>query len=40
MLKRAATFEDLGNVVTFAVSDRAASMTGTAFNITCGGVVD
>jgi NAD(P)-dependent dehydrogenase (short-subunit alcohol dehydrogenase family) len=40
MLKRAATFEDLGNVVTFAASDRAASMTGTAFNITCGGVVD
>jgi 3-oxoacyl-[acyl-carrier protein] reductase len=40
MLKRAATFEDVGNVVAFAASDRAASMTGTSFNITCGAVVD
>ncbi len=40
MLRRAATFDDLGNVVVFAGSDSAASMTGTSFNITCGRVVD
>jgi hypothetical protein len=40
MLNRTATFEDLGNVVTFAASGRAASMTGTSFNITCGAVAD
>jgi 3-oxoacyl-[acyl-carrier protein] reductase len=40
MLGRAATLEDVANVVVFAASDRAASMTGTSFNITCGAVVD
>jgi 3-oxoacyl-[acyl-carrier protein] reductase len=40
MLKRAATLDDVANVVVFAGSDRAASMTGTSFNITCGAVVD
>ncbi|HZC25459.1 MAG TPA: SDR family oxidoreductase [Actinopolymorphaceae bacterium] len=40
MLGRAATFEDVGNVAAFAASDRARSMTATAFNITCGSVVD
>lgn len=40
MLKRAATFEDVANVVVFAASDLAASMTGTSFNITCGAIVD
>jgi 3-oxoacyl-[acyl-carrier protein] reductase len=40
MLKRAATYEDVGNVVTFAASDLASAMTGTSFNITCGAVAD
>jgi 3-oxoacyl-[acyl-carrier protein] reductase len=40
MLGRAATFEDVGNVAAFAASDRARCMTATAFNITCGSVVD
>ncbi|MYZ33790.1 MULTISPECIES: SDR family oxidoreductase [unclassified Streptomyces] len=40
LLKRAATREDVANVAAFAASDRARSMTATAFNITCGTVVD
>ncbi|GAA5035440.1 SDR family NAD(P)-dependent oxidoreductase [Actinopolymorpha pittospori] len=40
MLNRAATFEDVGHVAAFAASDRARTMTATAFNITCGSVVD
>ncbi len=40
MLGRAATFEDVGDVAAFAASDRARSMTATAFNITCGAVAD
>jgi NAD(P)-dependent dehydrogenase (short-subunit alcohol dehydrogenase family) len=40
MLKRTATLEDVGNVAVFAASDLAASMTGTALNITCGSVAD
>jgi NAD(P)-dependent dehydrogenase (short-subunit alcohol dehydrogenase family) len=40
MLKRAATFDDVGDVAAFAASDRARTMTGTALNITCGAVVD
>ncbi|MEN3307566.1 MAG: hypothetical protein V7603_3768 [Micromonosporaceae bacterium] len=40
MLRRAATLEDVGNVAAFAASDRARAMTATAFNITCGSVVD
>jgi 3-oxoacyl-[acyl-carrier protein] reductase len=40
MLKRAATFDDVGNVAAFAASDRARTMTATALNITCGSVAD
>lgn len=40
MLKRAATLADVGNVAAFAASDRARSMTATAFNISCGAIVD
>jgi NAD(P)-dependent dehydrogenase (short-subunit alcohol dehydrogenase family) len=40
MLKRAATFADVGNVAAFAASDRARTMTATAINITCGSIVD
>jgi 3-oxoacyl-[acyl-carrier protein] reductase len=40
MLGRAATLDDIGNVAVFAASDLAASMTGTALNITCGAYVD
>ncbi|QUQ64885.1 SDR family NAD(P)-dependent oxidoreductase [Kutzneria sp. CA-103260] len=40
MLKRAATFADVGNVAVFAASDLAASMTSTSLNITCGAVSD
>jgi 3-oxoacyl-[acyl-carrier protein] reductase len=40
MLKRAATFADVGNVAVFAASDLAASMTATSLNITCGAVSD
>jgi NAD(P)-dependent dehydrogenase (short-subunit alcohol dehydrogenase family) len=40
MLKRAATLTDVGNVAAFAASDKAASITGTAINITCGAVAD
>lgn len=40
MLKRAASFADVGNVAVFAASDMAASMTGASLNITCGAVTD
>lgn len=40
MLKRTATFEDVGNVAAFAASERARAMTATAINITCGAVAD
>jgi 3-oxoacyl-[acyl-carrier protein] reductase len=40
MLKRAATFDDVGNVAAFAASDQARTMTATALNITCGSVAD
>ena len=40
MLRRAATFREVADVAAFAASDRASSMTGTSFNITCGAVVD
>jgi NAD(P)-dependent dehydrogenase (short-subunit alcohol dehydrogenase family) len=40
MLKRAATFEDVGNVAAFAASDKARSLTATGINITCGAVAD
>ena len=39
MLGRAATLADVGNVAAFAASDRAAAITGSAINITCGSVV-
>jgi enoyl-[acyl-carrier-protein] reductase (NADH) len=40
MLKRAETLEDVGNVVAFAASDLACTMTATAINITAGRVAD
>jgi 3-oxoacyl-[acyl-carrier protein] reductase len=40
MLKRAETLEDVGNVVAFAASDLARTMTATSLNITCGRVAD
>ena len=40
MLKRAATFADVGNVAVFAASDLARAMTATSLNITCGAVTD
>ncbi|MFC3997634.1 SDR family NAD(P)-dependent oxidoreductase [Nocardiopsis sediminis] len=40
MLKRAATFADVGNAAVFAASDLARSMTGTSLNITAGAVTD
>jgi 3-oxoacyl-[acyl-carrier protein] reductase len=40
MLKRAATLDDVGNVAAFAASDHARTMTATAFNISCGAIVD
>ena len=40
MLKRAATLDDVGNVAAFAASDLARTMTATAFNISCGAIVD
>ena len=39
MLGRAATMADVGNVAAFAASDRAAAITASAINITCGSVV-
>ena len=40
MLGRAATLADVGNVACFAASDWAASVTGTAINMTCGSQPD
>lgn len=40
LLKRTATFEDVGNVAAFAASDLAKSITSTEINISCGGIVD
>ncbi len=40
MLRRAATFDDVGNIAVLAASDLARSMTGTKLNMTCGSVVD
>jgi 3-oxoacyl-[acyl-carrier protein] reductase len=40
MLKRAATFADVGNVAVFAASDHARTLTATAINISCGTMVD
>jgi 3-oxoacyl-[acyl-carrier protein] reductase len=40
MLKRSATSADVADVAVFAASDRAASMTATALNLSCGAIVD
>lgn len=40
MLKRLASYDDVGNVAAFAASDYAASITGTNINISCGASVD
>jgi 3-oxoacyl-[acyl-carrier protein] reductase len=40
LLGRAATLADVGNVAAFVASDLAASITGTAINISCGAMVD
>jgi 3-oxoacyl-[acyl-carrier protein] reductase len=40
LLERAPTLADVGNVAAFAASDRAAAITATAINITCGAEVD
>jgi NAD(P)-dependent dehydrogenase (short-subunit alcohol dehydrogenase family) len=40
LLERAPTLADVGNVAAFAASDYAASITGTAINITSGAEVD
>jgi enoyl-[acyl-carrier-protein] reductase (NADH) len=40
MLGRSETLADIGNVAAFVASDRAASMTATTINITCGREVD
>ncbi|HWD81792.1 MAG TPA: SDR family oxidoreductase [Kribbella sp.] len=40
MLNRAATLADVAAVATFAASDQAASITGTALNLTAGAVVN
>lgn len=40
MLKRAATFEDVGNAAVFAASDMARCLTATTLNITAGAAVD
>jgi 3-oxoacyl-[acyl-carrier protein] reductase len=40
MLRRAATLEDVGNVAAFAASEHPSTMTATAFNISCGAIVD
>jgi 3-oxoacyl-[acyl-carrier protein] reductase len=39
LLRRLPTVADLANVATFMASDRAAAMTGTVANVSCGGVV-
>lgn len=40
MLGRTATLEDVANAASFAASDRAASITASELNITCGAIVD
>ncbi|MHA4816725.1 SDR family NAD(P)-dependent oxidoreductase [Streptomyces aculeolatus] len=40
MLGRTATLTDVGNAAAFAASDRAASITASELNITCGAIVD
>ena len=40
LLGRVTTLADVGNAAAFLASDRAAATTGTAFNLTCGTVVD
>ncbi len=40
MLNRAATLADVASAATFAASDQAASITGTALNLTAGAVVN
>jgi 3-oxoacyl-[acyl-carrier protein] reductase len=40
LLGRAATLADVGNVCAFVASDRAATMTSTEVNISCGAMVD
>lgn len=40
MLGRTATFADVANAAAFAASDRAASITCSELNITCGAIVD
>jgi len=40
LLERAPTLADVGNVAAFAASDRAAAITATAINITCGAEVN
>jgi enoyl-[acyl-carrier-protein] reductase (NADH) len=39
-LGRTATLADVGNAAVFAASDMAASVTGSALNITCGAYLD
>jgi 3-oxoacyl-[acyl-carrier protein] reductase len=40
MLGRAATLEDVGNVVAFVASERARTTTAATANISCGVLVD
>jgi NAD(P)-dependent dehydrogenase (short-subunit alcohol dehydrogenase family) len=40
LLGRTATFADVANAAAFAASDRAASITCSELNITCGAIVD
>jgi 3-oxoacyl-[acyl-carrier protein] reductase len=39
LLGRCATLDDVGNVASFAASDLARSITGTALNISCGAII-
>jgi 3-oxoacyl-[acyl-carrier protein] reductase len=40
LLKRLPTLDDVANAATFIASDRAAAITGTVTNLTCGSLVD
>ncbi|GHJ44227.1 short-chain dehydrogenase [Catellatospora sp. TT07R-123] len=40
LLKRLPTLDDVAEAAVFAASDRAAAMTGTVLNLTCGSLVD
>lgn len=40
LLKRAATRDDVGTIAAFAASDMSRTMTATAINISCGGIID